>query len=227
MARIMVALIAAGLVAVPCRGDDAGANPETLIRLEIDPAPAPSPALRYLLLPELKEMKPGNPIFNYFKCSMEQESFLFDKEAFERRERLLAMPLKELPAQELQEYGRSVLIQADRAARLDKPDWQILQKLKTDGINLLLPDVQQMRALARALQVRFRAEVAHGTVRRRAPDRPDDVRHVAPPGRAPDAHRRPGGHRHRRHGHRPARGDAGAARLPQPLLGADEPAQSR
>ena len=37
MARILVALIAAGLVAVPCRGDDAGANPETLIRLEIDP----------------------------------------------------------------------------------------------------------------------------------------------------------------------------------------------
>ena len=31
MARIMVALIAAGLVAVPCWGDDAGANPETLI----------------------------------------------------------------------------------------------------------------------------------------------------------------------------------------------------
>ena len=124
MARILVALIAAGLVAVPCRGDDADANPETLIRLEIDPSPAPSPALRYLLLPELKEMKPGNPIFNYFKCSMEQESFLFDKEAFERRERLLAMPLKELPAQDIPEYGRSVLIQADRAARLDKPDWQ-------------------------------------------------------------------------------------------------------
>jgi hypothetical protein len=162
MVRILVALIAAGLVAVPCRGGEAGANPETMIRLEVDPTPAPSPALRYLLLPELKEMKPGNPIFNYFKCAMEQESFLFDKEAFERRERLLAMPLKELPAQDLQEYGRSVLIQADRAARLDKPDWQILEKLKTDGFNLLLPDVQQMRALARALQVRFRSEVAQG-----------------------------------------------------------------
>jgi hypothetical protein len=162
MVRILVTLIAAGLIAVPCRGGDAGANPETLIRLEIDPAPAPSPALRYLLLPELKEMKPGNPIFNYFKCSMEQESFLFDKEAFERRERLLAMPLKELPAQDVLEYGRSVLIQADRAARLDKPDWQILEKLKTDGFNLLLPDVQQMRALARALLVRFRSEVAMG-----------------------------------------------------------------
>src|SRR5262249_42971784 len=38
--------------------------------------------------------------------------------------------------------------------------WQILLKLKTDGIGLLLPDVQQMRMLATALKVRFRAEVA-------------------------------------------------------------------
>ena len=50
--------------------------------------------------------------------------------------------------------------QADRAARLDKPDWQILLKLKTDGINLLLPDLQKMRGLATALQERFRDEVA-------------------------------------------------------------------
>ena len=93
---------------------------------------------------------------------MEQQSFFFDEEAFRRREELLAMPLKELPAKEVQEYGRSALSEADRAARLDKPDWQILLKLKTDGFFLLLPDVQQMRGLARALKVRFRAEVALG-----------------------------------------------------------------
>ncbi len=93
---------------------------------------------------------------------MEQQAFLFDKEALRRREELLAMPLKELPAQDMQEYGRSALSRADWAARLDNPDWQILLKLKTDGISLLLPDVQQLRGLARALQVRFRSEVALG-----------------------------------------------------------------
>jgi hypothetical protein len=162
MPRTVLGFIVVLLCAVPCRGGGEGANPETLIRLDVQAAPAPSPALRYQLLPELKEMSPGNPIFNYFKCCMEQESFLFDKESFERREKLLAMPLKELPAQELQEYGRTVLLQADRAARLQTPDWQILLKLRADGIGLLLPDVQQMRGLARALQVRFRAEVALG-----------------------------------------------------------------
>ena len=135
------------------------------------------------------------------------------------------MPLKELPAQELQEYGRSALSQADRAARLDNPDWQILLKLKADGIDLLLPDVQQIRSLARALQGAVPGRGRPGPLRRRDPDRQDDVRHVAPPGRAPDAHRQPGGHRDRDHGHRPSGGDAGAAGLPQPLLGADEPAR--
>jgi hypothetical protein len=93
---------------------------------------------------------------------MEAQKLFFDKEAFQRREKLLVMPLKELPAQELRDYGGFHLRQADWSARLDKPDWQILLQLKTDGISLLLPDVQQLRQLANALKVRFRAEVALG-----------------------------------------------------------------
>src|SRR6185437_1969526 len=46
------------------------------------------------------------------------------------------------------------------AARLDMPDWQILLQLRRDGIRVLLPDVQRMRALAAALRVRFRIEIA-------------------------------------------------------------------
>src|SRR5439155_20761733 len=118
------------------------------------------PALRYLLVPDLKEMNPGNPIQNYMKCFAEQQNFFFNKETCERRDRLLVMPLKELAGQQIPDYGRSALRQADWAARLDKPDWQILLKLKADGINLLLPDLQQLRMLASALKGRFRAAVA-------------------------------------------------------------------
>ena len=93
---------------------------------------------------------------------MEQHKFFFDKESFQRREKLLSMPLKELPAQDLRNYGGFALTQADWAARLDVPDWQILQKLRVDGNYLLLPDIQEMRLLVGALKVRFRAEVAVG-----------------------------------------------------------------
>ena len=162
MRRILLCCAALAGSLLPCRAEDAPAVSETLIRLNVEAAPAPKPALRYLLLPELKEIQPGNPCYNYLKCFMEAQKFFYDKEAFQRREKLLAMPLKELPAQELQTYGGSHLKQADFAAPLDNPDWQILQKLKAEGISLLVPDLQGMRQLANALKVRFRAEVALG-----------------------------------------------------------------
>ncbi len=70
------------------------------------------------------------------------------------------MPLEELSPREFEDYGGFALDQVDRAARLDTPDWQILLKLKSEGFSLPIPDVQQFAVLARALDVRFRTEVA-------------------------------------------------------------------
>jgi hypothetical protein len=111
-------------------------RPETVIRLTVDAMAAPKPALRHLLLPELREMSPGNPIPNYLKCLLDQD---------------FSSPDEKL--------SQAALKQADRAARMDKPDWQILPKLRTDGISLLLPDLQKLRVLAQELQGRFRNEV--------------------------------------------------------------------
>jgi hypothetical protein len=110
--------------------------PEMLIKLVVDPMAAPQPALRYTLLPELRELTQGNPIPNYLKCILDQD---------------FSSPDETL--------GKAALKQADRAARMDKPDWQILPKLKVDGVSLLLPDLQKMRQLATELQKRFRDEI--------------------------------------------------------------------
>src|SRR5205807_1283567 len=112
-----------------------------------EPMAAPRPALRYQLLPELKEMNPGNPIHGYLKCFSEQQKFFFDKNVVEERERWQTMPLPQLALNQLRDYGRPALRQADYAARLDKPDWEILLRIKTEGMGLLLPDIQQMRLL--------------------------------------------------------------------------------
>jgi hypothetical protein len=82
-------------------------------------------------------MTQGNPIPNYMKCVLDHES-----------------------SSQEETMSRVALKQVDRAARMDKPDWQILPKLKTDGIGLLLPDLQKMRFLASSLQARFRDEIA-------------------------------------------------------------------
>jgi hypothetical protein len=160
--RTLLCCAALAVCAWPAQAEQAVTSTETVIRLTVRPQAAPKPALRYLLLPELQEINPGNPIQNYLRCFCEQQQFFFDKESFKRREEYQSMPLQELPARDLLDYGHAALKQADWAARLDKPDWQILLKLRTDGIGLLIPDVQQMRVLAGALKVRFRAEVAVG-----------------------------------------------------------------
>jgi hypothetical protein len=137
VSRTLLCCAALAVLALPARAEQTVTSTETLVRLTVRPMAAPKPALRYLLLPELKEMNPGNPIPNYLKCNLDQDN-----------------------SSERSVIGRTALRQADWAARLDKPDWQITLQLKTEGIGLLIPDVQKMRELASALQERFREENA-------------------------------------------------------------------
>lgn len=135
--------------------------PDLVIRMTVQPRPAPKPALKYQLLPELREMNPGNPIQGYLKSFMEQNYLFADKKVNEDRNKWREMPLKDLPLKDMQLYcTNNGLRQADYAARLDTPDWQILLKLKSDGVNLLIPDIQKFRLLADVIQFRFRVEIA-------------------------------------------------------------------
>jgi hypothetical protein len=138
--RLTIALALALAACLPASRAEPQITPtEMVIRLNVQPMPEPKPALRYLLLPDLKEMAPGNPIEGYLQCFLDED---------------LTAPKEFL--------GKDALKKADRAARLDKPDWQILLKLKSDGISLLLPDVQKIRFLAACLQERFRSELTQG-----------------------------------------------------------------
>src|SRR6516165_116183 len=113
-------LLAVGLAAFPL-GSRAS---EPVVRFNLRPMPAPKPALKYQLLPEVRELNPGNPAQNYLKCFAEQRNFFFSKEATAERARYLSLPLAQLPADKLLRYGSSALRQADWAARLDTLDWQ-------------------------------------------------------------------------------------------------------
>jgi hypothetical protein len=135
---------------------------DTVIRLKVQPMPAPRPALKYQLLPEVREMHPGNPAQWYVRCFQEQRNFFFSREATAERARYRSMPLAELPAEQLRHYGGHALTQADWAARSDALDWQVLERVQNEGMDLMLPELGPLRILATALQVRFRAQVAGG-----------------------------------------------------------------
>jgi hypothetical protein len=127
--------------------------------LDVQPAAAPVPALKYALLPEVAEMNPGNAVPAYLKCFAEQQTFFFSKESNQERERLIKCPLTDITPGSLKNYGGSALHQADYAARLEYADWNILPQLHRDGYAMLLPEVQQMRTLANALAVRGRGQI--------------------------------------------------------------------
>lgn len=146
------------------RADPPPKLPEILVRMTVQPRSAPKPALKYQLLPELREINPGNPIHEYTRCFAEQYNFWRSKESVANREKWQTMPLRDLPVNEIRQSGygkgRGGLSYADAAARMETPDWQILPRLKRDGVGTLLPDVQGLRELAAALKVRFRVEIA-------------------------------------------------------------------
>jgi hypothetical protein len=133
---------------------------ETAVHLYIGPMPAPKPALRYQLLPELGELKPGNAAQDYLKCFAEQRPFFYGKKAVADRARYRTMPLVGLRLETLPEYGGGPLNRADWAARLDTLDWQALRRIQDGSMEKLPAELGPLQRLAEALQVRFRAEVA-------------------------------------------------------------------
>src|SRR5262249_45843521 len=154
MTRFLLAAVL--LVASPpgSRADEAA------VHFTVRPMPAPKPALRYQLLPERAELNPGNAAQGYLICFMDQPTSFFGREAVAERARYLAMPLAELPADRLRDYGGAALRQADWAARLDAVDWQYLSPGRNDRLGDLPGELGQLQVLAAALRVRLRAEVA-------------------------------------------------------------------
>ncbi|HEY7311737.1 MAG TPA: hypothetical protein VH643_20410 [Gemmataceae bacterium] len=154
MTRIFFAVV--GLVVFPL----ASRAGETVVRLIVPPMPAPKPVLKYLLLPEVRELKPGNPAQYYLRCFAEQRNFFFSKQGVALRERYQSKPLAELRAEKVRDYGGNALRQVDWAARLNAVDWEMVSRLQTEGVDLSLPEMGPLRILAGALQARFRIEVA-------------------------------------------------------------------
>jgi hypothetical protein len=139
-----------------------------LTKLTVHAAAAPVPALRYQLLPELKDMTPGNRALLYQRAhSPEWWGPHYRQRDYEKIDRWLEVPLSMLPRDDmryLESWG--ALKEIDLAARRDYCYWEMTQRVKTEGIGMLMPDVQGFREYARLLGVRSRLEMADGKLDR-------------------------------------------------------------
>jgi hypothetical protein len=167
----MIRLIA--LAALLTLAAPAAAQEPPALALSLAPTAEPIPALKYLLVPELRDQKPGNAVLLYYRAfSPEWQSFRRDPQHLVQLDEVAQKPLRSLRREDFQPFagtlGSSMLKEVDRAARRSYCDWELADRLREDGIGLLLPDLQSLREFARLLQLRAKQELLEGRYDRAA-----------------------------------------------------------
>jgi hypothetical protein len=150
------------LAATPAPGQTPPGEP---IPLALRAAAAPRPALEYRLLPDERELEPGNAATLYYRslASFVENSALLGEIRQEYWGKWLEMPVEDLPREEVGEklrLARHLLHEVGLAARRRDCDWMLAGR--PEGIGLLLPEVQGFRNVAVVLAVRTRWELARG-----------------------------------------------------------------
>lgn len=141
--------------------------------LTLSPAVAPKPLSDFYLEAGYGEKQPGEKLGGFLKCFMEQD-FFYNQENQMKREVWLGTPLDDLPADVRTQAGvnggiaykdpkyTTMMGFADQAARYTRTEWNEYFNLRKDAIYFLLPEVQKLRALARAVYLRLRGEIKAG-----------------------------------------------------------------
>jgi hypothetical protein len=138
------------------------------VKLTVHPAAAPSPTLKYELLPELKDQSPGNAVQVYYRAfSPEWWGHIRQPQASQAVASALQAPLADLPRQDLNWLrdwllNSRMLREVDQGARRAYVDWEMTDRVRKEGVSLLLPDVQGFREIGTLLAVRARLEIAAG-----------------------------------------------------------------
>lgn len=133
------------------------------LELVVDPAPEPSPALRYRLLLPGEMRRPGNAAPIYLRLLHEQDD-KWRQHLSEDTEALLDVPLDAMPLDEAERHLDSfaaVLGQLSAAGHRSDCDWEYVFE-NQDPLLIPLNDAQFMRAYARLLWVKTRLEIRSG-----------------------------------------------------------------
>jgi hypothetical protein len=139
--------------------------------LVVAPKAEPVPALKFRLFPLASERKAGDAAAIYLRLAHERNDAT-KKMMFDKTDAWNELPLDKLPVKEARAFIDSFrynLRQMELAARRQNCDWQytldvdsIPGGVRFDIIDLLLPDVQEMRLEFRMLALKARVEIAEG-----------------------------------------------------------------
>jgi hypothetical protein len=164
MVRCLLALAVVSLTGALAR-----AQPDGPIRATVAPTALPATALKYRLLPDLRDQTAGNAAPLYKDAEAKLKPLQRD---FDERPKWQTLfpewantPLKEFPRDDVRkalEPYKEILELTDKAARREYCDWDLLQRVQQRGFDTLLPEVQDLRSLASLLSVAARLQMADG-----------------------------------------------------------------
>jgi hypothetical protein len=154
-------------------GPAAAQPPPPAVRLTLEPMAAPVPALKYTLLPELRDRQRGNALLLYYRAfSPEWQGYRRTPRYLDKVADANDKPLRDLTRAEIDSlvggFISGILKEVDRGARRTYCDWELNQRVREDGIGMLLPDLQAFREFASLLKLRARQELLAGQYDRAA-----------------------------------------------------------
>jgi len=168
---LMSGLVLIVLVSTTLAREEDAEHPAVAIVLR--PAAAPVPALKYRILPERSTQIPGNAAIFYHRAI----NMLQDMRQFKRRDKespatdeqasgqWITGPLNAIPhdqARQWLETYRSSLHETELGARRLTCNWEF--DSRAEVIELLIPEMQEMRALGRLVALRARFAVLDGKI---------------------------------------------------------------
>lgn len=140
-------------------------DPTLVKKFTVTPAAEPRPALKYTLLPTLREKTPSNAALAYLRAfttrppakvgdeakQHETATIKFEESAIQK---INLMKLE----QHLQPYS-TLFRELDKASHCDRCEWELLPRGGTDGMGVLLHEIAPVREAMRYLGLKVRLEL--------------------------------------------------------------------
>jgi hypothetical protein len=139
------------------------------VPLILHPAASPMPALKYPLLPELRDTIPGNAVDHYRQAiqNMKQDAPL-ERNWYLTVDKWTAAPLKDLPQVEVGKFLKaceSTFKEVNAGARSERCEWGMTEEIRKKGLkglNSSFPDLMGLRKIAALLTLQVRYDLAQG-----------------------------------------------------------------
>jgi hypothetical protein len=164
--RLALLLVAFAPVLAQAQDDLKPESPTYRLNLRVVGPPVPS--FKYELVPSVRDQVANNAaLLHHRALHVLAEIRKPAPDEWEKWDKFRERPAGELPRDQLREFLKpynNVFKEMEAAARCDRCEWGVEDRIAAEGIGFLIPDVQKMRELGFFLTLRCRLHAADGKI---------------------------------------------------------------